>query len=156
MTWREGSLAEHGETGGAVSGGAVVSDPSHVLGFVSGVDPPGLEEEHHVRDLFDHGAVGKLQVVLRVSVTTAWRDTQKVIWRPCCIHQPVTIKLLTDKVVRGDCGDCADVNAFDELNPLDMASDRSKMTSRGKIKRAMCVVCLDVSVFDKPEDDVHF
>lgn len=71
MAWCEGSLAEHGETGGAVPGGAVVPDPSHMLAFISGVDPPGLQEEHHVPDLFDHSAVGKLQVILWVSITTA-------------------------------------------------------------------------------------
>lgn len=60
MAWREGSLAEHGETGGAVPGGAVVSDPSHMLAFIAGVDPPGLQEEHHVRDLSDHSAIGEL------------------------------------------------------------------------------------------------
>lgn len=87
MTWSEGSLAEHGETGGAVSGGAVVSDPSHMLGFISGVDPPGLQEEHHVHELFDHSAVGKLQVVLWVSVTTAWRTRQKVIRCLHCVQQ---------------------------------------------------------------------
>lgn len=57
---REGSLVEHGETGGAVPGGAVFSDPAHMLGFITGVDPPGLEEEHHVHDLFNHSAIGKL------------------------------------------------------------------------------------------------
>lgn len=66
---RERSLAEHGEAGGAVPGGAVVSDPAHVFGLVGGVDSPSLQEEHHVSHLSDHGAVGQPQVILRVPVT---------------------------------------------------------------------------------------
>lgn len=60
VAWCEGSLAEHGETGGAVPSGAVISDPSHMLALIAGVDSPGLQEEHHVPDLFDHSAIGKL------------------------------------------------------------------------------------------------
>lgn len=118
MTWCKSSLAEHGETGGAVPGGAVVPDPSHMLGFISGVDTPGLQEEHHILNLFDHSAIGKLQVILWVSVTTAWSTRKTVIqlsvYRPAAFKpQPVTLKMLTGKMVDGDCGDSENVNTFD-------------------------------------------
>ena len=70
MAWHEGSLAEHGETGGAVPDGAVVSDSARVFGFVGGLDPPCLQEEPHVSHLSDHGAIGQLQVIFWVPVTT--------------------------------------------------------------------------------------
>lgn len=56
----KGSLAQHGETGGAVSGGAVIPDPACVFGFISGWDSPSMQEEHHVSQLSDHCAIGQL------------------------------------------------------------------------------------------------
>ena len=70
VAWHEGSLAEHGETGGAVLDGAVVSDSACVFGFISGVDSPSLQEEHHVSHLSDHCTIGQLQVVFWVAITT--------------------------------------------------------------------------------------
>lgn len=76
VAWHEGSLVEHGETGGAVPGGAVVADPARVFGFICGLDSPSLQEQHHVSNLSDHGAIGKLQVVLWVTITTTWHNGQ--------------------------------------------------------------------------------
>lgn len=70
MTRRESSLAEHGQTGGAVPNGAVVSNAARVFGLIGGLDSPRLQKQHHVPHLSDHRAVGQLQVVFWVSVTT--------------------------------------------------------------------------------------
>ncbi len=86
VAWREGSLAEHGETGGAVPGGAVVSDPACVLGFIGGVDSPSLQEEHHVSHLSDHRAVGQLQVILWVPITTTWHNGRTDVWCVCELY----------------------------------------------------------------------
>lgn len=42
MAGSEGSLVEHGEAGGAVPNGAVVSDPACVLGIIGSVNSPSL------------------------------------------------------------------------------------------------------------------
>lgn len=74
VAWHEGSLAEHGEAGGAVPRGAVVSDPACVFGFICGGDSPSLQEERHVSHLSDYCAIGQLQVILWVPITTTWHN----------------------------------------------------------------------------------
>lgn len=83
VAWCEGSLVEHGETGGAVPGGAVVSDPACVFCFICGLDSPSLQEQHHVPHLSDHRAIGQLQVILWVPITTTWHNGQTDVW---CRH----------------------------------------------------------------------
>lgn len=68
VAWHEGSLVEHGEAVGAVPDGAVVSDLACVFGFIRCVDPPGLQEEHHVPQLSDHRTIGQPQVIFRVPI----------------------------------------------------------------------------------------
>lgn len=104
----ESSLVEHRQTSGAVPGGAVVSDPAHVLGFICGVHSPGLQEEHHVSHLSDHSAVGQLQVIFWVPIATTWYDEKTGLWCACvCVGVGVsatTLTPLTDEVNQIDPG----------------------------------------------------
>jgi len=70
VAWHEGSQAEHGEAGGAVLDGAVVSDSARVFCFIVCVDSPSMKEEHHVSHFSDHCAIGQLQVIFWVPITT--------------------------------------------------------------------------------------
>jgi len=83
MTRCEGPLAKHRETGGAVPDGAIVSDPTRVFGLICGVDSPRLQEEHHVSNLSDHCAVGKLQVIFWVPITATCHSEEKGFWDRC-------------------------------------------------------------------------
>lgn len=67
---REGSLAQHGQAGGAVLNSAVVSDSACVFRFVGGVNPPSLKKEPHVPHLSNHCTIGQLQVIFWVPITT--------------------------------------------------------------------------------------
>lgn len=73
MAWCEGSLVEHGETGGAVPSGAVVSNPPCVFSIISSLDSPSLKEQHHVSHLSDYCAIGQLKVILWVPIATTWQ-----------------------------------------------------------------------------------
>lgn len=83
----ERSLAEHGETGGTVPCGTVVPDPACVFSLIRSVHSPRLQEQHHVSHLSDHGAIGQLQVIFWVPITTTWQNGQTDIWCMCRVTQ---------------------------------------------------------------------
>lgn len=67
----ERPLVEHGETFGAVSGGAVVSHSAEVICILCGVHHPPVQKHWDVLNIPDHCTIGQPQVIGWITITTS-------------------------------------------------------------------------------------
>ena len=68
-------VVQHGQTAGAVTGGAVDLTPAAEADVAGGVGHlPAVDEQCRVLSLAQSTAVGQGQVIGRVPITATWRD----------------------------------------------------------------------------------